>query len=438
MNVTVVGLGKIGLPLAVQFANKKSKVFGADINPETVKMVNNGIEPFPGEEKLQEFLTKVIADGTLVASTDTTECASFSDVIIVVVPLFVNEKAEPDFRALDSATIDIAKGLKRGSLVSYETTLPVGTTRNRFTRALEEHSGMSVGIDFHVSFSPERVLTGRVFSDLRKYPKIVAGITSECAEIAKKFYSEHLDFDPRTDLGKKNGVWLVGSVESAEFVKLAETTYRDVNIGLANQFAKFADELGLDIYEVITSANSQPFSHIHSPGISVGGHCIPIYPQFYLWNDPTASIVKSARETNAGMPGYAISKMINNLGSLSGKDILIFGLSYRDGVKEDFLSGTYDLQEQINSAGGRVVCFDPLYTDEELIEKGFTPLNPSLADTIEIAILHNTNELYVSKIGNLPSLKFVYDGRNFLNNEGIDCRYKVQGLGNSDRNLDVY
>jgi UDP-N-acetyl-D-mannosaminuronate dehydrogenase len=138
------------------------------------------------------------------------------------------------------------------------------------------------------------------------------------------------------------------------------------------------------------------------------------------------------------MPGYAISKMINNLGSLSGKDILIFGLSYRDGVKEDFLSGTYDLQEQINSAGGRVVCFDPLYTDEELIEKGFTPLNPSLADTIEIAILHNTNELYVSKIGNLPSLKFVYDGRNFLNNEGIDCRYKVQGLGNSDRNLDVY
>jgi nucleotide sugar dehydrogenase len=438
MNVTVVGLGKIGLPLAVQFAKKNSKVFGADINPETVKMVNNGIEPFPGEDKLQEFLTKVIADGTLVASTNTTECVSFSDVIIVVVPLFVNEKAEPDFRALDSATIDIAKGLKKGSLVSYETTLPVGTTRNRFTKALEEHSGMSVGIDFHVSFSPERVLTGRVFSDLRKYPKIVAGITSECAEIAKKFYSEHLDFDPRTDLSKKNGVWLVGSVESAEFVKLAETTYRDVNIGLANQFAKFADELCLDIYEVITSANSQPFSHIHSPGISVGGHCIPIYPQFYLWNNPTASIVQSARETNAGMPEYAISKILNNFGSISGRDILIFGLSYRDGVKEDFLSGTYDLQEQINAAGGRVVCFDPLYTDEELIEKGFTPLNPSLADTIEIAILHNTNELYVSKIGNLPSLKYIYDGRNFLDNKGLDSRFKVQGLGNWVGESDVY
>jgi UDP-N-acetyl-D-mannosaminuronate dehydrogenase len=138
------------------------------------------------------------------------------------------------------------------------------------------------------------------------------------------------------------------------------------------------------------------------------------------------------------MPEYAISKILKNFGSISGRDILIFGLSYRDGVKEDFLSGTYDLQEQINAAGGRVVCFDPLYTDEELIEKGFTPLNPSLADTIEIAILHNTNELYVSKIGNLPSLKYIYDGRNFLDNKGLDSRFKVQGLGNWVGESDVY
>lgn len=270
MKVTVVGLGKIGLPLAVQFAKKGKVVLGADINPKTVELINNGIEPFPEEENLKEYLAEVVASGNLRASINTAECVAQSNVVVVVVPLFVDTTAEPDFTAMDAATEEIAKGLQKGSLVAYETTLPIGTTRNRFTIKLEEISGLKVGQDFYVVFSPERVLTGRVFSDLRKYPKIVGGVTDLCAVKGAEFYESVIDFDVRSDLPKPNGVWKLGSCESAEFVKLAETTYRDVNIGLANQFAKYADKLNLSIHDVIDAANSQPYSHIHQPGVAVG------------------------------------------------------------------------------------------------------------------------------------------------------------------------
>ena len=135
-------------------------------------------------------------------------------------------------------------------------------------------------------FSPERVLTGRVFADLRKYPKLVGGIDPESEKRGIEFYESVLDFDERDDLPKPNGVWPMGSAEAAEMAKLAETTYRDVNIGLANQFARFADKNGIDVYAVIEACNSQPYSHIHQPGIAVGGHCIPVYPRLYLHNDP--------------------------------------------------------------------------------------------------------------------------------------------------------
>src|SRR5690606_31775712 len=161
-----------------------------------------------------------------------------------------------------------------GTLVSYETTLPVGTTRDRWAPMLEAGSGLTVGEDFHLVFSPERVLTGRVFSDLRRYPKLVGGVDAASTAAGTAFYEAVLDFDEREDLPRPNGVWDLGSSEASEMAKLAETTYRDVNIGLANQFARFADLHGLDVMKVIESCNSQPYSHIHRPGIAVGGHCI--------------------------------------------------------------------------------------------------------------------------------------------------------------------
>jgi nucleotide sugar dehydrogenase len=419
MTITVVGLGKIGLPLAVQFARKGENVLGADINQKTVDLVNKGLEPFPEESNLQEYLEIVVNDGKLKASTSTTSCVQNSEVVIVVVPLFVNASAEPDFRAMDSATEDIAKGLQKGTLVAYETTLPIGTTRNRLTKILERISGLTVGEDFSVVFSPERVLTGRVFSDLRKYPKIVGGVTDRCSEIGRAFYSRVLDFDPRKDLKRENGVWVLDSCESAEFVKLAETTYRDVNIGLANQFAKYADRLNLNIYDVIEASNSQPYSHIHQPGIAVGGHCIPIYPQFYLWGDPDASIVRSARRENAMMPSYSISLLINHF-NLKQKNLkaLIVGVSYRSGVKESAFSGVFSIKDSLIDNGIEVNVIDSSYTEKELIEMNLEPYVGDYSD-IDILILHSEIPGMNLILQNISEKSVILDGRNLIRERGF-------------------
>src|SRR3982751_1907506 len=251
MKICVVALGKIGLPLAVQFASKGHTVIGADVSEPTVRTVNEGLAPFPGEADLDVKLKQAVDAGLLTATTDTAAAVAEADAVVVVVPLFVDGEGVPDFGWMESATREIARGLRPGTLVSYETTLPVGTPRTRWAPLLQEGSGLVAGRDFHLVFSPERVLTGRVFADLRKYPKLVGGLSDEGAKRATEFYEAVLDFDERPDLERGNGVWDLGSAEAAELAKLAETTYRDVNIGLANQFARFAGQNGIDVLQVI-------------------------------------------------------------------------------------------------------------------------------------------------------------------------------------------
>jgi nucleotide sugar dehydrogenase len=435
MTITVVGLGKIGLPLAVQFARKGENVLGADINIETVELVNKGLEPFPEEENLQSYLKKVVEEGRLKASTNTTDCVQKSEVVVVVVPLFVNSTAEPDFRAMDSATEDIARGLQKGTLVAYETTLPVGTTRNRFTSILERISGLKVGEDFFVVFSPERVLTGRVFSDLRKYPKVVGGVTQKCSEKGRDFYNRVLDFDSRADLNRENGVWVLDSCESAEFVKLAETTYRDVNIGLANQFAKFADKLNLNIYDVIEASNSQPYSHIHQPGIAVGGHCIPIYPQFYTWGDPEATIVKAARENNSLMPTYVVSQVHNLLHQRDKKKVLILGASYRDKVKELAFSGVFAVRDELEKLGYKVEVYDQLFTHEELLAHGLSP-QISAFESFGAVIIQNSSQEFKQILINAErwsNLAGIFDGRNLFEGRSPIKGIPLFGIGINDK-----
>jgi nucleotide sugar dehydrogenase len=171
MKIAVVALGKIGLPLAVQFASRGHQVVGVDVNPETVQAVNEGREPFPGEAHLQQHLGSLVPSGALRATTDYADAIPGADAVVLVVPLFVDEAGTPDFGWMDGATRSLAEHLTAGTLVSYETTLPVGTTRTRWKPMIEEVSGLREGTDFHLVFSPERVLTGRVFADLRKYPQ---------------------------------------------------------------------------------------------------------------------------------------------------------------------------------------------------------------------------------------------------------------------------
>ena len=429
MKIAVVALGKIGLPLAVQFAMKGHEVIGCDVNQGTVDLVSEGKVPFPGEAHLDEYLLDVVTRKQLTATTDTTKAVSQADAVVIVVPLFVDEEGVPDFGWMDAATENIAKGLKPGTLVSYETTLPVGTTRNRFAPALEKGSGLKAGSDFHLVFSPERVLTGRVFSDLRKYPKLVGGINNESTEAGIKFYEAVLDFDDRPDLVDKNGVWNLGTSEASEMAKLAETTYRDVNIALANQFAIFAEGANIDIAKVISASNSQPYSHIHQPGIAVGGHCIPIYPRFYLWNDPMATVVRSAREANAAMPAHAVKILADSLGELKDKTVVVLGVSYRGGVKESAFSGVFGTVTALTARGAKVLVQDPMYTDSEIIALGFTPCAIGISTDGLILQADHVEYKSLSK-ADFPNVKAVVDGRRILspsNFEGVAFRVIGQG-----------
>ncbi len=429
MKIAVIALGKIGLPLAVQFASKGHEVVGVDINKTAVDLINAGTEPFPGEAHLQEMLEELVPAGKLRATTDYADAVPGADAVVLVVPLFVDKDAKPDFEWMDVATRSLGAHLTPGTLVSYETTLPVGTTRTRWKPLLEEVSGLTEGVDFHLVFSPERVLTGRVFEDLRKYPKLVGGLSDAGAAQAVDFYNAVLDFDERPDLARPNGVWDLGSAEASELAKLAETTYRDVNIGLANQFARFAGANGIDIYNVIEATNSQPYSHIHQPGIAVGGHCIPVYPRLYLWNDPEATIVRAAREANAAMPDYTVGLLEGAYGELTGAKVAVLGAAYRGGVKETAFSGVFATVEALTARGATVSVHDPLYTDEELTRLGFTPYH--LGESVDAVVVQADHAEYRElTAADLPGVKVFADGRRVSNAAAWPgVAYRVIGRG---------
>ncbi|MCK0111854.1 nucleotide sugar dehydrogenase [Ornithinimicrobium sp. F0845] len=419
MKIAVVALGKIGLPLAVQFADAdpRHEVVGVDVNQRVVDLVNQGVEPFPGEAHLGEKLAELVPAGRLRATTEYAEAIPGADAVVLVVPLFVDAEGQPDFGWMDEATRSLAEHLTPGTLISYETTLPVGTTRGRWKPMIEEISGLTEGSDegFHLVFSPERVLTGRVFADLRRYPKLVGGLTEAGTQRAVAFYEAVLAFDEREDLARPNGVWDMGSAEAAEMAKLAETTYRDVNIGLANQFARYADTVGIDVQRVIEACNSQPYSHIHQPGIAVGGHCIPVYPRLYLSTDPDATVVSNAREANAAMPEYAVARAESLLGSLSGLRVVVLGASYRGRVKETAFSGVFGTVDALRQRGAQVLVHDPMFTDDELAAHGWepyqwTPGRPG--EPVDVAIVQADHPEYAElTAADLPGLKLVLDGR---------------------------
>jgi len=403
MQVVVVALGKIGLPLAVQIARSGHSVVGCDINPQVVELVNGAEPPFPGEAGLEEALAAVIASGALRAQLDTTAAvAEGPDLVVAVPPLAVDGNAKPDWTALDAAVAAIGGGLQAGTTVAIETTLPVGTTRGRISVALEAASGLKAEQDFFTVFSPERVFSGRIFADLATYPKLVGGLSEAGEARGVELYGSFLEAE----------VWPIGSAEAAEMVKLAETTYRDINIAFANELARFADREGIDVERVIKAANSQPFSHIHSPGIAVGGHCIPVYPRFYLEGDPDAALPAAARAVNDAMPAYAAQRLEKALDGLEGARVLVLGAAYRGGVKETAFSGVFGTAAALEALGATVLVSDPLYSDDELTALGLTPWD---LEAIDAAIVQADHAEYAQlSAADLPGARVVLDGREII------------------------
>jgi UDP-N-acetyl-D-glucosamine dehydrogenase len=403
LRAVVVALGKIGLPIAAQIARAGHTVVGCDIDQTTVDLVNAAQPPFPGEQGLAEALGEVVGDGRLRATTNTTEAvATGADLVVAVPPLVVDDEAHPDWRTLDAVLDDIGRGLHAGTTVSVETTLPIGTTRTRVAPTLAKVSGLRSEEEFFCVHSPERVYSGRVFRDLATYPKILGGLSAAGEARGVELYRSFLSAE----------VWPMGSAEAAELTKLAETTYRDVNIALANEFARFADRAGVDIERVIAAANSQPFSHIHRPGVAVGGHCIPVYPRFYLGSDDQALIPATAREVNSRMPGYAVELLEQELGTLSGARVIVLGIAYRGNVKETAFSGAFGLRDALLERGAEPVATDPLFDDDELRGLGFEPWDGREAAG---AILQADHAAYTGLApADLPGVRAVVDGRGLL------------------------
>jgi nucleotide sugar dehydrogenase len=425
LRVAVVGLGKIGLPLAVQYASKGANVIGCDANPGIVNAVNEGACPIVGEPGLPEALATAVRDERLRASTNTSDAVSRSNVVVIIVPVGIDDERQPDFSHLDSAAEDVGRGLRAGTLVILETTVPVGITRGRLRRRLMAASGLRSKGDFFLAYSPERVSSGSMLRDLKAYPKLVGGVDPESAEAAASFYRQVLDAD----------VTLVSDAETAEFAKLAESVYRDLNIALANQLARTAADLGIDYYEAAAAANSQPFSHLHAPGLGVGGHCIPVYP-YFLPETAGADLVSLGRRINDSMARYGVdvleSALIDETGvGLRGQSVLILGLAYRGGVKEATLSSALLIVQALEERGARVLVHDPLFTDVEIATLGLTPagLTETTAEAVVLQAAHREyDELDVASLG----CSVFLDGRRAFERSRVEnagVRYVAIGLG---------
>lgn len=412
MRAVVVALGKVGLPLAAKLTLAGHEVVGCDIDPHVCATVAAGRAPFPGENGLDAALTRAVGLGLLRTAGDT--AAAIAEhrpaLIVAVPPLYVDEDAQPAWGPLDAVCADIARGLREGlgarrehqdnpPVVAIETTLPVGTTRERIAPALAAGSGGLIdGVDFHTAFSPERVFSGRALADLDAYPKLVGGLTAHGEQRAVACYREFLKAEVRG----------LGSAEAAELAKLAETTYRDINIAFANELAIYAERLGIDVLQVIDAANSQPYSQIHRPGIAVGGHCIPVYPRFLLAGDPQARLPAVAREINDAMPAHAARL----LGDVRGRRVLILGVAYRGGVRETAFSGAFALRTALVEHGAHVVAADPLYDDGALAALGFEPWD---GGPVDAAVIQADHPEYRSlTAGDLPEVKVIVDGRGVL------------------------
>jgi nucleotide sugar dehydrogenase len=407
VRIAVVGLGHIGLPLAVQYASRGHEVTGCDVDARIVDAVNRGAAPHDDEAAVSERLPGLVADGRLRATTDDAEGVSAAEAVVVIVPVVVDEERDIDFGPIDAATRDVARGLRPGTLVIYETTLPVGTTRDRFGPMLEQGSDLALDRDLFLAFSPERVLVGRVLLDLQRYPKVVGGTSEEATRRAVAFYASVLE--------RGTEVRAVANAETAEMTKLAETTYRDVNIALANEYARYAARRGIDVTEVIDAANSQPYSHIHQPGVGVGGHCIPVYPHFLFNTDADLQLPPLARRINDGMARWTVDRLRERLGALDGVPVLVLGIAYRADVREDAFSAAFRLRDELLAAGARVYGHDPYFDAEHLRSLGFEPWDPARPQPVRAAVLQAAHEAYRQlDPRSIPGLELVLDGRNAL------------------------
>ena len=435
LKVSVYGLGRVGLPLAVAWLRSGQTVIGADIDLETVNKINKGISPFLDEPHIPQAVESFVRHGRFSATTDLVKASENSDVKFITVPTTISKKGF-NGEALESALRKLGRGLKKGDAVSIECTVPPTTTEKWAKPILEEESLLAAGEDFALAFSPERVYEGRVLEDIEeRYPKVVGGIDQKSTELFSILYGR---------IAKK-GVLKMSSPTAAELSKLFEGIYRDVNIALANELSKLCHRLDNDFEEVRIASNSQPFSHIHKPGPGVGGACIPFYPYFVIEraeeHGVQMGLTRLARNINEGMPDYVLSLAQKAMGEI-GKGFqdtktAVLGLAFRGDVADSRHSPTYDIVDRLGELHATVVVHDPFIEYDERLASSGVRLVKSIEDAVgdaSLLIVATDHTAYkkidLTKIVRMMSSPAaVVDGRNVVKITQIPKGLYFTGIG---------
>lgn len=379
MKIAVIGLGKAGLPLAGVIADSGLDVIGVDIDEKRCEDINSGRNPVPEERGLDELIEKHGGKGLTAVSSY--EDAGGCEAYIIIVPLFIDGAKNPDFGILEAAFRGVGRIMESGDLVVLETTVPPMTTEKLAKRWLEEESGLTLESgEFFLAHSPERIMTGFSISRLREFPKVIGGVNPESGVKAFDIYKKFIP-----------NLRMVSSARVAEFIKVIEGCYRDVNIALANELFKIADELEIDFYEARKYANHE-YCYIHMPSTGVGGHCIPVYPWFLIKEMERrekydySTILRVSREINDQMINYWLDKIVLACMKIDKPideiKICIRGITFRDGVKELYHSRNLALARLLREKGLKVYVSDELFSREEIEKLGLDQIEPGDADVV--------------------------------------------------------
>jgi UDP-N-acetyl-D-glucosamine dehydrogenase len=413
--IAILGLGYVGLPLAVVFAEAGFKVTGIDPDTRKPDSVNKGVSYIP--DISTERLAPLVKSGLLTATTDFSVLKDM-DAASICVPTPLRKTGDPDMSFILSATEQLAKYMHTGMIVVLESSTYPGTTREILLPMLGEANGLTVGEDWFLAFSPERVDPGREDFTTLNTPKVVGGITPACAEVADAWYG-----------GAIQHIHLVSSAEAAEMAKLLENTFRMINIGLVNELAIMCERMGVDVWEVIDAAATKPFGFMKfTPGPGLGGHCIPIDPLYLSWKmkayQYTARFIELASDINTNMPRFVVARVLDGMNErglpLKGSHCLVLGVAYKPDIDDIRESPALDVIGLLQKKGAIVEYHDPyiptLKTHEDTVMHSVPDLMAAVRAS-DCVVITTNHKVYDYK-AILDAAKFIFDSRNALGKMG--------------------
>jgi len=406
--IGVIGLGYVGLPLAVDKAIAGYEVMGFDIQQKRVDMVNQGVN-YIGDV-VDDELRQVISDGRLRATTDYDEIKNL-DIVTICVPTPLDKNKQPDLTFIRNSAQEVAKRLHAGMLVVLESTTYPGTTEEEVKPILES-SGLKCGTDFFLAFSPERVDPGNKLYNVKNTPKVVGGVTPVCTKVAATLYSNVLQSD----------VFEVSSPKVAELEKLYENTFRNVNIALANELALICDRMGISVWEVIEAASMKPYGFMaFYPGPGLGGHCIPIDPFYLSWKakeyDYYTKMIETSAVINDAMPEFVVDRVYRTLNRfkkpLNGSTILILGVAYKKDIDDMRESPALKVISLLEKEGSRVIYNDPFIPTFTLAGKVYSsvPVTTELLTSVDLVVITTDHSSYDYDLI-VEQAPYVFDTRN--------------------------